>query len=927
MQNVRSATQANREALEHLHAYGLEPGSTVAELRSNFGMPGNIPLNTNLHGIVMHPVPVFRYDVSIIAGFPPRDGQSKEIDLTKKSLGDPVIVDRRERCRTVFNTFKQENREFINGTQCYYDLQSILYSLKKLEIPEKESAKFDVPVNLLPRQEFEGFAYVRLSIRPVHEDFQINLGPGQRVENDLSRVDYSLQQFLDIMTAQEVLFSEDHITFSAGTSYMKNPEDFGFNPQDGASFNDNSSYLSIGCQKSVHYVEGPPAIRGGNLALVVESKKTPFHLAETLLEKVRKINGGRLPPDGRIPVTRIGKLIEGLFVETIHLDRLQRFQIKGLDEKNATERTFEYQGVTITVNEYFNTRHKKVLEYANLPLVKAWSPTRGQINYVPIELCRVIDNQRVKTNQQTSRQIQEMIKKCAVPPSILRIHNEQVYNSLKLSDSPYLIDAGVGVMTIPHSLKGRQLNAPEFIFGKNRIESINKTNYTWRGSGEYLIAAKCTSWRALALLAHGEQLTEPQFIEVLKRIMAEGYRHGMQFNRPTSHQIKTSSMKTLKEELITAKNAGEDFLFVVHPDNADEIHNYLKFCEQKSGIITQAIRYTTLQKTVGAATLQNIVNKMNIKLGGLNYSLNINSQEAISILNTNTLYIGIAINSPGMSLKGGSAEAGASDSSDTPGGVEGGQRVRAPSAVGFCANVGLKHEFEFIGDVIFQEPLRDEKNKVIGEILKRCVDKYAFANNNRKPVDVMLFRNGCSQGIFERILKYEVPLIRHHLDGIPLTLVVSNKMQNIRFFDTHLKNSRDRVPIPIQNIQPGLVVDHTVTQPALIEFFLNSHRTLQGTARTPKYSVLVNDNKRTLEQLEMIVYQLCYGHQIVFMPTSLPSPVYIANRYAERGRKLYLGWGSDAESGAQRATTSYEEMTEHLRYAGIPELENRRINA
>jgi hypothetical protein len=106
-------------------------------------------------------------------------------------------------------------------------------------------------------------------------------------------------------------------------------------------------------------------------------------------------------------------------------------------------------------------------------------------------------------------------------------------------------------------------------------------------------------------------------------------------------------------------------------------------------------------------------------------------------------------------------------------------------------------------------------------------------------------------------------------------------MQNIRFFDTHLKNSRDRVPIPIQNIQPGLVVDHTVTQPALIEFFLNSHRTLQGTARTPKYSVLVNDNKRTLEQLEMIVYQLCYGHQIVFMPTSLPSPVYIAIRAEE----------------------------------------------
>lgn len=42
-----------------------------------------------------------------------------------------------------------------------------------------------------------------------------------------------------------------------------------------------------------------------------------------------------------------------------------------------------------------------------------------------------------------------------------------------------------------------------------------------------------------------------------------------------------------------------------------------------------------------------------------------------------------------------------------------------------------------------------------------------------------------------------------------------------------------------------------------------------------------------MDQLEGITYQLCYGHQIVYMPTSLPSPVYIADRYAERGQLLY----------------------------------------
>ena len=42
-----------------------------------------------------------------------------------------------------------------------------------------------------------------------------------------------------------------------------------------------------------------------------------------------------------------------------------------------------------------------------------------------------------------------------------------------------------------------------------------------------------------------------------------------------------------------------------------------------------------------------------------------------------------------------------------------------------------------------------------------------------------------------------------------------------------------------------------------------------------------------MDQLENITYRLAYGHQIVCLPTSLPSPVYIAEEYAKRGRNLY----------------------------------------
>ncbi len=51
--------------------------------------------------------------------------------------------------------------------------------------------------------------------------------------------------------------------------------------------------------------------------------------------------------------------------------------------------------------------------------------------------------------------------------------------------------------------------------------------------------------------------------------------------------------------------------------------------------------------------------------------------------------------------------------------------------------------------------------------------------------------------------------------------------------------------------------------------------------------MLYDDNRLSMDQLENITYQLSYGHQIVNLPVSLPSPVFIAEEYAKRGRNLY----------------------------------------
>ena len=88
-----------------------------------------------------------------------------------------------------------------------------------------------------------------------------------------------------------------------------------------------------------------------------------------------------------------------------------------------------------------------------------------------------------------------------------------------------------------------------------------------------------------------------------------------------------------------------------------------------------------------------------------------------------------------------------------------------------------------------------------------------------------------------------------------------------------LQIPRDARP-PDQNIEPGTIVDTDVTSPEITEFYLNSHRALQvfcfcffeirnriksfgqGTAKTAKYTVVYDENRFEIQQLERMAYDV-----------------------------------------------------------------------
>ena len=79
-------------------------------------------------------------------------------------------------------------------------------------------------------------------------------------------------------------------------------------------------------------------------------------------------------------------------------------------------------------------------------------------------------------------------------------------------------------------------------------------------------------------------------------------------------------------------------------------------------------------------------------------------------------------------------------------------------------------------------------------------------------------------------------------------------------------------------------------------------------ARIPRYATLLDENKLNMYILELMTHHLCLGHQIIYSPTSLPSPLYIALEDAKRGRNQYNAW-AQANLNQPPTIRTHEELT------------------
>lgn len=345
------------------------------------------------------------------------------------------------------------------------------------------------------------------------------------------------------------------------------------------------------------------------------------------------------------------------------------------------------------------------------------------------------------------------------------------------------------------------------------------------------------------------------------QLMETAQRLGVTINRPEN--FKNADVRGIND--VFKSNPDVD-LFIILVSGKDEYATIKNWAELKTGCLTQCIMTQTILKSEfnPSSLLTNLLLKINAKMDGTNHNLS----RRPSFLKGDVMIMGADVTHPGPSAR------------DIP---------------SFAA-VTASHDQDFFkyNTVIQVQPPTQEVIVDVGDIVKSQL-KYHYKHTKSKPQHIIFFRDGVSEGQFEKLISQELFKIQaacasldHGKYKPKITFVVVMKRHHTRFF---LIDSD-------QNVFPGTCVDTGITHPRgrdLKDFYLASHKAIKGTARPTKYCTIYDDANLSYDDIEELANYLCYMYSRCTSAVSYPTPTYYAHLAADRAKTLLKNEHIDME--------------------------------
>lgn len=279
----------------------------------------------------------------------------------------------------------------------------------------------------------------------------------------------------------------------------------------------------------------------------------------------------------------------------------------------------------------------------------------------------------------------------------------------------------------------------------------------------------------------------------------------------------------------------------------------------------------------------NVALKFNLKLGGINQLVdNTRHNTCLGIINEDkTMVVGVDVTHP------------------SPGSAS-----NAPSVAGMVASVD-RWLGQWPADLRIQES-RKEMVSELDSMLKSRLHLWKTQGKHKAlPDNLLIYRDGVSEGQYATVLETELPLLRKACaelypppdtkKGLPhITIIVVGKRHHTRFYPTAASDADSS-----SNPKNGTVVDRGVTEARNWDFFLQSHTALQGTARPAHYYIVLDEifTKRKIsppmqnvaDVLEDLTHSMCYLFGRATKAVSICPPAYYADIVCERARCYLSG--------------------------------------
>ncbi|KAK1753780.1 ribonuclease H-like domain-containing protein [Echria macrotheca] len=551
------------------------------------------------------------------------------------------------------------------------------------------------------------------------------------------------------------------------------------------------------------------------------------------------------------------------------------------------------QGSYISVYDFFQRKHQKILRKPNLPVVNVG--TREKPIYLPPEFCEVMPGQSCDQKLSESQK-QNMIA--------FSVRNPAANRASIAGDGLTLVGLKGNNPSLLITVSARLLGEPAVCYAGQYAgqKTIWVKNGGWNMTGvRFIESTRLTKWTYVTIELTGKgpyqgkeaySSTMGSLPEAISEFTDRLKKHGVECSDPDVHQglqIENADDDKLSKAIETLATDGYELVLFIIPAKITDLYGRIKYLgDVRFGIHTVC----SVGSKLGKFSIDyeaNVALKFNLKLGGINQSLGTECPKVLK--KGETMVVGLDVTHP---------SAGSADN--------------APSIAGMVASVDNS-----LGQwpaILRIQAGRQEMVSDLTAMLKSRLQLWQ-AKNKTLPENILVYRDGVSEGQYKMVLNDELPLLRQACkemypatdqnEGRPrLTIVVVGKRHHTRFYLA--EQSADQR----QNTKPGTVVDRGVTELRNWDFFLQSHHAIKGTARPAHYFVVLDeifghfcagDRRNVADELETVTQSLCYVYGRSTRAISLPAPVYLADKLCDRAR-FYLPRMFDAAPGTAESATA-----------------------